>query len=124
MQILPLLVKFLLKILSEDNDDDIKEVNMNIFKETISFSEIKSTKKITKKGQSLTIIIICLYIIQLVNTLREILNWNDNDATTLANDKQLQLELFGYIEQGFTRSKKFYSIWQKTIASLKSTQFK
>ncbi|XP_073815806.1 fancd2 isoform X2 [Musca autumnalis] len=82
---LPLLVKFLLKVLAEDNEDNMKE---------------------------------------LVNTLREILTWNENDATTLANDKQLQLELFSYIEQGFTRSKKFYSIWQKTIASLKSCNFK
>uniref|UniRef100_A0A1I8P4T9 Fanconi anemia group D2 protein n=1 Tax=Stomoxys calcitrans TaxID=35570 RepID=A0A1I8P4T9_STOCA len=84
-KVLPLLIKFLLKILMEDNDDSMKE---------------------------------------LVTTLREILNWNDNDETTLANDKQLQLELFSYIEQGFTRSKKFYSIWQKTIASLKSIHFK
>uniref|UniRef100_A0A1I8ML88 Fanconi anemia group D2 protein n=1 Tax=Musca domestica TaxID=7370 RepID=A0A1I8ML88_MUSDO len=82
---LPLLVKFLLKILAEDNEDNMKE---------------------------------------LVNTLREILNWNENDSTTLAKDKQLQLELFSYIEQGFTRSKKFYSIWQKTIASTKSSNFK
>uniref|UniRef100_A0A1I8M2U3 Uncharacterized protein n=1 Tax=Musca domestica TaxID=7370 RepID=A0A1I8M2U3_MUSDO len=82
---LPLLVKFLLKILAEDNEDNMKE---------------------------------------LVSTLREILNWNENDSTTLAKDKQLQLELFSYIEQGFTRSKKFYSIWQKTIASTKSSNFK
>ncbi|XP_075147776.1 fancd2 [Haematobia irritans] len=84
-KILPLLIKFLLKVLAEDNEDSMKE---------------------------------------LVSTLRDILDWNDNDVSTLANDKQLQLELFGYIEQGFTRSKKFYSVWQKTIASLKPAHFK
>ncbi|XP_065371634.1 Fanconi anemia group D2 protein homolog [Calliphora vicina] len=83
---LPLLIKFLLKILSEDNEESMKE---------------------------------------LINTLRLILHWReDTSAISLAKDKQLQLELFGYIEQGLTRSKKFYSIWQKSIASLASTQFK
>ncbi|XP_037821987.1 Fanconi anemia group D2 protein [Lucilia sericata] len=83
---LPLLIKFLLKILSEENEESMKE---------------------------------------LVNTLREILHWREDTSTSsLAKDKQLQLELFGYIEQGLTRSKKFYSIWQKSIATLSSTQFK
>ncbi|KAM7362212.1 fancd2 [Cochliomyia hominivorax] len=83
---IPLLIKFLLKILSEDNEESTKE---------------------------------------LINTLREILHWSEDTSTgSLCNDKTLQLELFGYIEQGLTRSKKFYSIWQKIIASLPSIQFK
>lgn len=57
--------------------------------------------------------------------MREILHWRENTPTgSLAKDKQLQLELFGYVEQGLTRSKKFYSLWQKSISSLASTQFK
>ncbi|KAM8706214.1 hypothetical protein ACLKA7_010484 [Drosophila subpalustris] len=69
---------------------------------------------------------------QLVSTLREIFNWrhraHSNDSTEMvrptSNDKQSQLELFGFLQQGLRRSKRFYQIWQRTIGGLPSTEFR
>ncbi|KAL9900180.1 fancd2 isoform 1-T3 [Glossina fuscipes fuscipes] len=83
---IPKLVKLLMKILGEENENSIKE---------------------------------------LVNTLREILIWCEHHTTTsLARDKQAQLELFSNIEKSLIRSKKFYTIWLKTIANLTAAQIK
>uniref|UniRef100_A0A1B0FNR3 Fanconi anemia group D2 protein n=1 Tax=Glossina morsitans morsitans TaxID=37546 RepID=A0A1B0FNR3_GLOMM len=85
-EIIPKLVKLLMKILGEENENSIKE---------------------------------------LVNTLREILIWREKHTSlSSAKDKQAQLELFSNIEKSLIRSKKFYTIWLKTIASLTAAQIK
>lgn len=60
---------------------------------------------------------------QLITALREILIWNTNGISN-SNDKQSQLEVFHFINQGLTRSKRFYEIWQKNCASLPASQFR
>uniref|UniRef100_A0A1A9WNL2 Fanconi anemia group D2 protein n=1 Tax=Glossina brevipalpis TaxID=37001 RepID=A0A1A9WNL2_9MUSC len=85
-EIVPKLIKFLLKTLGEESENNIKE---------------------------------------LVNTLRQILIWGENNTTSsLSKNKTAQIELFGYIERGLIRSKKFYTIWLKTISNLSAAQFK
>lgn len=46
------------------------------------------------------------------------------DSSSLINDKKSQLELFGFLELGLIRSKKFYQMWQKTIAGLPAEHFR
>ncbi|EDV43092.1 uncharacterized protein Dana_GF18312 [Drosophila ananassae] len=64
---------------------------------------------------------------ELVNTLRDIFNWRHmnykENSSPLVNDKKSQLELFGFVELGLIRSKKFYQMWQKTIAGLPADHF-
>ncbi|ALC46708.1 Fancd2 [Drosophila busckii] len=68
---------------------------------------------------------------ELVSTLREIFNWHYRSQseepghifTPAANDKELQLELFSFLHQGLTRSKRFYQMWQRVLAALPATEF-
>ncbi|XP_026845923.1 Fanconi anemia group D2 protein [Drosophila persimilis] len=65
---------------------------------------------------------------ELVSTLREIFNWrhralNESSAPAAANDKKSQLDLFGFLELGLIRSKRFYQMWQRLIASLPADGF-
>ncbi|XP_014088001.2 Fanconi anemia group D2 protein homolog [Bactrocera oleae] len=57
---------------------------------------------------------------ELVTTTRQILVWRLNTPM----DCPIQQELFTYIEQAFVRSKKFYTIWQKLLASLPGSKFR
>ncbi|SPP83080.1 Fanconi anemia group D2 protein homolog [Drosophila guanche] len=64
---------------------------------------------------------------ELVSTLREIFNCrhralNESGAPT-ANDKKSQLDLFGFLELGLIRSKRFYQLWQRLIATLPADGF-
>ncbi|XP_054081207.1 Fanconi anemia group D2 protein homolog isoform X3 [Zeugodacus cucurbitae] len=59
-------------------------------------------------------------VIELVTTTRQILVWRLN--TTM--DGPTQQELFTFIEQALIRSKKFFSVWQKLLASLPGSQFR
>ncbi|XP_060649460.1 LOW QUALITY PROTEIN: Fanconi anemia group D2 protein [Drosophila nasuta] len=69
---------------------------------------------------------------ELVSTLREVFNWRyraqgDNAvemARPAANEKQSQLELFGFLQQGLRRSKRFYQMWQRIIAGLPAMEFR
>lgn len=45
-------------------------------------------------------------------------------AIPAAGDKQSQLELFGFLQQGLKRSKRFYQMWQRTISGLAASEFK
>lgn len=76
-------------------------------------------------------LIIC-FSEQLVSTLREIFNWRHRSqgddsqelAIPAASEKQSQLELFGFLQQGLKRSKRFYQMWQRTISGLAASEFK
>ncbi|XP_017074591.2 Fanconi anemia group D2 protein [Drosophila eugracilis] len=63
----------------------------------------------------------------LIGSLREIFNWRhtldrtENSAKT--DDKKSQLELFGFIELGLIRSKRFYQACQRSAASLSAEGF-
>ncbi|KAH8381489.1 hypothetical protein KR093_006396 [Drosophila rubida] len=69
---------------------------------------------------------------ELVSTLREVFNWRhraqDETVTDMArpavNEKESQLELFGFLQQGLRRSKRFYQMWQRTIAGLPGSEFR
>ncbi|XP_030369940.1 Fanconi anemia group D2 protein isoform X2 [Scaptodrosophila lebanonensis] len=66
---------------------------------------------------------------EIVGVLREIFNSlqktdASNSSTNIGNDKPLQLELFNNLQVGLIRSKRFYQMWQKTIASLPSNSLK
>ncbi|KAH8311710.1 hypothetical protein KR044_007645 [Drosophila immigrans] len=69
---------------------------------------------------------------ELVSTLREVFNWRhrtQGEAATemsrpAANEKESQLELFGFLQQGLRRSKRFYQMWQRTIAGLPAGEFR
>ncbi|XP_064549377.1 Fanconi anemia group D2 protein homolog [Drosophila montana] len=69
---------------------------------------------------------------ELVSTLREIFTWRHRSqkenspviSTPAANNKQSQLELFGFLQQGLKRSKRFYQMWQRTISGLPASEFK
>ncbi|XP_017017550.1 Fanconi anemia group D2 protein homolog [Drosophila kikkawai] len=63
----------------------------------------------------------------LVIKLREIFNWRhsvhrDNSSAPV-DDRKSQLELFGFLELGLIRSKRFYQTWQRTAASLPAEGF-
>ncbi|XP_019844495.2 Fanconi anemia group D2 protein isoform X2 [Bactrocera dorsalis] len=59
-------------------------------------------------------------VIELVTTTRQILVWRLNTPM----DCPTQQDLFTFIEQAFVRSKKFYTTWQKLLASLPGSQFR
>ncbi|KAH8265254.1 hypothetical protein KR038_002491 [Drosophila bunnanda] len=63
----------------------------------------------------------------LVIKLREIFNWRHtvhrDDSSAPVDNKKSQLELFGFLELGLIRSKKFYQTWQRTAASLPAEGF-
>ncbi|KAH8292041.1 hypothetical protein KR054_003960 [Drosophila jambulina] len=63
----------------------------------------------------------------LVNKLREIFNWRHtvyrDKSSASVDDKKSQLELFGFLELGLIRSKRFYQTWQRTAASLPAEGF-
>ncbi|EDV91108.1 Fanconi anemia group D2 protein [Drosophila grimshawi] len=91
--ILPHLIRLLLNSLNQDTDDVVRE---------------------------------------LVFTLREIFNWRHRAPSAncieaaepaKANDKKSQLELFGFLQQGLKRSKRFYQMWQRTISGLPAGVF-
>ncbi|KAH8294661.1 hypothetical protein KR018_001006 [Drosophila ironensis] len=64
---------------------------------------------------------------QLVLALRDIFNWRETNAKDKSSqpacDKKSQLELFGFLELGITRSKKFYQMWQRSISGLPGNEF-
>ncbi|XP_017003443.2 Fanconi anemia group D2 protein homolog [Drosophila takahashii] len=63
----------------------------------------------------------------LIGSLREMFNWrhtahrDENSATT--ERKKSQLELFGFLELGLIRSKRFYQAFQRSSASLSAEEF-
>ncbi|XP_039954173.1 Fanconi anemia group D2 protein [Bactrocera neohumeralis] len=59
-------------------------------------------------------------VTELVTTTRQILVWRLNTPL----DCPTQQDLFTFIEQAFVRSKKFYTTWQKLLASLPGSQFR
>ncbi|KAH8247136.1 hypothetical protein KR032_010698 [Drosophila birchii] len=63
----------------------------------------------------------------LVTKLREIFNWRHmvhrDNSSAPADDKKTQLELFGFLELGLIRSKRFYQTWQRSAASLPAEEF-
>lgn len=71
-------------------------------------------------------------VFKLVVALRQIFNWLykvEGDTTTTAatftsNNKQSQLELFGYLLQGLKRSRRFYQMWQRSIGGLPACEFR
>ncbi|KAH8382936.1 hypothetical protein KR009_005875 [Drosophila setifemur] len=64
---------------------------------------------------------------ELVLILREIFNWRHKNykdkGPPTASDKKSQLDLFGFVELGIIRSKRFYQIWQRAIAGLPANGF-
>ncbi|XP_017048859.1 Fanconi anemia group D2 protein [Drosophila ficusphila] len=63
----------------------------------------------------------------LIGSLREIFNWRHtvrgDKNTTTADNKKSQLELFGFLELGLIRSKRFYQTWQRSAATLPADGF-
>uniref|UniRef100_A0A6P4EZY6 Fanconi anemia group D2 protein n=1 Tax=Drosophila rhopaloa TaxID=1041015 RepID=A0A6P4EZY6_DRORH len=60
----------------------------------------------------------------LICSLREIFNWRHRDQNSnTADNKKSQLELFGFLELGLIRSKRFYQAWQRSAGSLPADGF-
>ncbi|KAH8417749.1 hypothetical protein KR222_005289 [Zaprionus bogoriensis] len=105
--LLPQLIRLLLNSLNQDTDEVVRQVRFYL-------------------------ICLCIYLIvdtpQLVSALREIFNWRhrtqSEDSTPASYTKQSQLELFGYLQQGLKRSKRFYQMWQRTLGALPATDFR